>query len=207
MKRKTGMICMILGATLILGALLLFLHNRYEEKIAAEEAAKRLEQLLEQMEENKDDNDRMLSDNLEVPEKYLDSDALEMREIEINGHRYIGYLGIPSLGLELPVMSEWDYEKLRIAPCRYYGSIRAENMVLMAHNYAYHFGHIADLTLGDKVSFADVLGIVTEYEVVGKDVLSPYAVEEMTSGDYDLTLFTCTYGGKSRVTVYCDRIK
>jgi hypothetical protein len=25
----------------------------------------------------------------------------------------------------------------------------------------------------------------------------------MTDGEYDLTLFTCTYGGKSRVTVRC----
>ena len=24
--------------------------------------------------------------------------------------------------------------------------------------------------------------------------------------EYKLTLFTCTYGGKSRVTVYCDKI-
>lgn len=24
---------------------------------------------------------------------------------------------------------------------------------------------------------------------------------------FELTLFTCTYGGKSRVTVYCDQIQ
>lgn len=28
----------------------------------------------------------------------------------------------------------------------------------------------------------------------------------MTSGDYPLTLFTCTYGGKSRITVRCDAV-
>ena len=48
-------------------------------------------------------------------------------------------------------------------------------------------------------------GVVTNYEVVGLDVLVPTAVEEMTAGDFDLTLFTCTYGGQSRVAVYCDR--
>jgi sortase A len=41
--------------------------------------------------------------------------------------------------------------------------------------------------------------------LVAQDILDPYAVEEMTAGNYDLALFTCTYGGKSRVTVYCDR--
>jgi sortase A len=35
------------------------------------------------------------------------------------------------------------------------------------------------------------------------EILSPFAVEEMTSGDWDMTLFTCTVGGQSRVTVRC----
>ena len=43
------------------------------------------------------------------------------------------------------------------------------------------------------------------YTVVALDVLHPQAVDEMTAGDYDLTLFTCTFGGKSRVTVRCMR--
>ena len=37
------------------------------------------------------------------------------------------------------------------------------------------------------------------------EILQPTAVEEMTSGDYDLTLFTCTYGGATRFTVRCLR--
>lgn len=73
-------------------------------------------------------------------------------------------------------------------------------------NYASHFGGLSKLSEGDGVIFTDMDGITTAYEVVAQDVLHPYAVEEMTSGDFDLTLFTCTYGGKSRVTVYCDRV-
>ena len=46
---------------------------------------------------------------------------------------------------------------------------------------------------------------MTEYRVVVLDILSPDAIEEMTAGDFDLTLFTCTYGGQSRVTVYCNK--
>lgn len=30
---------------------------------------------------------------------------------------------------------------------------------------------------------------------------------EMTSGHWDLTLFTCTVGGASRVTLRCDRVE
>ena len=128
-----------------------------------------------------------------------------MTEVEINGYAYIGYLSIPTLELELPIMADWDYPRLQIAPCRYTGSVRGEDLVLMAHNYASHFGTISQLKPGDSVIFTDMDGIVTMYEVVAQDILDPYAVEEMTAGDFDLTLFTCTYGGKSRVTVYCNR--
>jgi sortase A len=111
------------------------------------------------------------------------------------------------LELELPIMSSWSYGKLRLSPCRYTGSLRGEDMVLMAHNYKSHFGTISQLKLGDEVRFTDMDGKTTVYTVVGTDVLDPSAVEVMTAGEYDLTLFTCTYGGASRVTVYCDMQK
>jgi sortase A len=58
--------------------------------------------------------------------------------------------------------------------------------------------------VGDEVIFTDMDGFSTRYLVVNKDVLSPYAVEEVISGDFDLTLFTCTYGGENRIGVYCE---
>ena len=50
-------------------------------------------------------------------------------------------------------------------------------------------------------------GVSITYQVVGEDILHPTAVEEMTSGDFDLTLFTCNYGSSRRITVYCERVK
>ena len=47
-------------------------------------------------------------------------------------------------------------------------------------------------------------GMIWEYEVAAVDILQPTDIEDMTAGDYDLTLFTCTYGGQSRVTVRCE---
>lgn len=68
----------------------------------------------------------------------------------------------------------------------------------MAHNYASHFGRIDELQPGDTVCFTDMAGISTWYQVTVRDLLPPTAVEEMTSGGSDLTLFTCTYGGRTR---------
>ena len=77
----------------------------------------------------------------------------------------------------------------------------------MAHNYDRHFGRIRNLRSGDRVTFTDMEGTTVEYEVVALEILEPMAIEEMTAGEFDLTLFTCTYGGKSRVTIRCDRVE
>lgn len=77
--------------------------------------------------------------------------------------------------------------------------------IYFAFIYRSHFGNLNRLSVADTVMLTDINGRTITYEVVGKDILEPTAVEEMTSGDFDLTLFTCTYGGRSRVTVYCDK--
>lgn len=56
------------------------------------------------------------------------------------------------------------------------------------------------------MKFTAVSGDVYEYEVEKVETLNPYAVDEMLSGDWDLTLFTCTYGGRKRVTVRCSLV-
>lgn len=204
MRSKVGIVCMVLGALLIAGAMALFVHNQQEATQAEEASTVLLPQIVERIEQLPPATETIPVD-LGVPLEFLEPEAFEMAELEIDGHAYIGYLSIPALELELPVMADWSYPKLRIAPCRYTGSIRGEDLVIMAHNYARHFGKLSELSEGDSVVFTDAEGNATYYEVVGRDVLAPTAVEEMTAGDFDLTLFTCTYGGKSRVTVYCDR--
>lgn len=196
---------MVLGTVLLAGALGLFLWNSQEARAAEESSVELMTRLVEELEEIEEPTIPL--EYVGVPVEYLDPSAFEMTEVEINGHMYIGYLSIPSLELELPIMSGWDYSKLQIAPCRYYGSVMGEDLVLMAHNYPKHFGKISQLKEGDSVVFVDMDGITTRYEVVAQDVLDPYAVEEMVAGDFDLTLFTCTYGGASRVTVYCDQVE
>lgn len=137
---------------------------------------------------------------------YIDPYDTEMTVVHIDGNDYVGYVSIPELGVELPVMSQWSYPRLRKAPCRYSGSTKTDDLVILAHNYARHFGGLKELSPGDEVIFTDMNGIVSRYAVVEVDTVSAYSVDEVTSGEYDLTLFTCTYGGKSRVVAFCDGI-
>ena len=119
---------------------------------------------------------------------------------------YIGVLEIPELSLSLPIMEDWSYPDLKISPCRYYGSAYQDNMVLMAHNYQSHFGKLKTLFLGAWIIFTDVDGNIFTYQVASIEIYNPLQVEEMISGEWDLKLFTCTIGGKSRITICCERI-
>lgn len=212
MKSKSGIICMVLGAMLMLGSVFLYQANQAEDQAAQASVVEVMPQLVQQIREHTTSEETVPQEEtipeleLQIPVELLTDEDKKMPEVELDGNLYIGYLSIPKLGLDLPILSTWSYRKLNIAPCRYTGSIRGEDLVLMAHNYNSHFGRLSRLDLGDTVTFTDIDGNTVHYEVVGEDILGPTAVAEMTSGDFDLTLFTCTYGGANRVTVYCDRI-
>jgi len=215
MRCKAGNICIFLGTALVFGALILFLHNQQEACLAREASSAHLEQLVKLINntENNSSQDTSGEDGdspmdyfvPEIPEELLTAKDLEMSEVVVDGNSYIGYLTLPTLNLELPILSDWDEDLLQIAPCRYYGTLRGNDLVLMAHNYSSHFGKISRLRQGDPVVFVDVDGHATRYEVVAQDILGPYSGKELTSGKFDLALFTCTYSGKRRVAVYCDR--
>ncbi len=193
MRNKFGIAFMIFGAALLITALSLLIWNRQEDKKAGQSAELILPKIVEQANENNEGN----------PPQHPDSNTADMKTVKIDGYDYVGYLTIPALNLELPVMNEWDYKRLKISPCRYSGSAKTGDMVIAAHNYTKHFGRLSKLTQGDEIYFTDMNGKKYSYCVQTVESLTPTAIEEMTSGEYELTLFTCTYGGKSRITVRC----
>lgn len=199
---------MVLGAALLCAALTLLLVNQRQNSRAQLESDDAMAQLMEQIQANAQrETEPDLDADLLVPQELLTEDQVKMPDVTVEGNSYIGYLRMPTLGLNLPIQSTWSLAKLQIAPCRYTGSLIGRDLVLMAHNYKSHFGPIRRLKTGDELIFTDVEGTVTRFEVVGRDVLPPTAVEEMTCGEFPLTLFTCTYGGKTRMTVYCDIVE
>ena len=131
----------------------------------------------------------------------------EMATINIDGIDYIGTLEIPSQNLLLPVTSDWSMDKLKISPCRYSGSIYTDDFVICGHNYTKnrHFGVLKHVEIGDIIYFRTVNNETIEYKVIEAEILDPYDVYNMKNSDYDLTLFTCTYGGNERLTLRCNR--
>ena len=194
-SKRNGMKWMIGGLLLLAAAFLLISYNLWEGQQAGDAAGKVLDELTQAMKQQ--------SEN--IPD-YLEHPEMEMPTLEVEGNQYIGTLEIPALGLTLPVMSQWSYPKLRIAPCRYAGSAYQEGFVIAAHNYSSYFGNLNQLSSGDRIYFTDVTGNRFSYQVAEVEELNPTALEEMVSEGWDLSLFTCTLSVQARVTVLCEKI-
>jgi len=135
-----------------------------------------------------------------------DNGSNEAAPISYEGETYIGIISLPTLRISLPINSDWDYTKLKKSPCRYAGSVADNDLVIAAHNYKRHFGNISTLQAGDPVAFTDSAGIMHEYAVVEVTTVEPTQTWSVISGTFDLTLFTCTYGGQARWVVRCNRV-
>ena len=198
MARRRYKILIGVGLLLIAAALALVAYNIADAQRAAKSAAQALE-ALEQA------SPAVSAAEPDAVPAYVADPDMEMPTVTVEGNDYIGQMDIDALGLSLPVISEWSYPALKVAPCRYTGSAYQDNLIIAAHNYSSHFGRLSQLSAGDAVRFTDVDGNVFTYTVSQIEDLPGTAIEEMQAGDWDLTLFTCTLGGRTRVTVRCTR--
>lgn len=207
---------MLLGAVMLLMALALLLYNQREADEADQAAQAALQQVFAaidertaapQTQQTQSSPAETTSETEEAESagtvSETDEDPNAMTVVERDGVSYVGYLTIPDLGLQLPVLAELEEANLQIGPCRYAGSTKSNDLVIGAHNYVQHFARIWRLKPGAQITFTDMDGGTLLYEVDVVETLSPTAVEEMTAGEYPLTLFTCTYTGNQRTAVRC----
>ena len=190
--KKTGIAFMLAGVICIISAMSLLVYNNAESKKAHDASTALIESLRTVIEENGN-----------IPVDPFDD---EMRIRNIDGYGYIGYLTVPALELELPVMSECDYSRLKISPCRYFGSTKTDNLVIAAHNYKHHFGYLGHLNQGDIVIFTDMDAKVYTYKVESVELLFPTDVDKVKNTGDDLILYTCNYSGSMRITVRCSYV-
>jgi sortase A len=199
MKRKLGIALMLLGLLLLAGSVGLLIFNQREADRAEAVSQELLPAVSEAIAQQQPQEPQP---TLPLP---TEPAAPRMKAVEVDGHLCVGYLSIPRLKLELPVLAECTDANLKISPCLFTGTTMEDDLTIAGHNYRRHFGPIRRLKPGNDVIFVDMDGNVIHYQVAAVDALSPTAAEEVTSGQFDLALITCTYGGKTRLVIYCDR--
>ena len=120
----------ITGVLLITISISLFIYNKFEEINAGIKSQESLSIFKENIKDN----------NLTLKEQ-----KTEMQTMMIDGYNYIGTITIPNINLELPIMDSYDYDRLKIAPCRYYGSLYTNDLIICGHSYKTHFGNLVNL--------------------------------------------------------------
>ena len=117
-------------------------------------------------------------------------------------------LNIPSLGINYPVLSDTSEELVKISLNKFWGPSpnTVGNYCIVGHNYKNKkmFGKLADIKNGDIVELTDNSGKTIKYAVYNKYVVNPEDVactSQLTNGNKEVTLITCTNYGKQRLVV------
>ena len=189
-----GKVLMLLGVMLLMGAGGLYGYNQWIDYQAGQKSDAAVNVLVEEIQNN----------NVEIVEAGPSEEMIKVAELD--GAYYMGVLSIPAMDKILPVQSDWSEEKLKTSPCRYSGSLEEGELVIAGHNYKRHFTGLASLPIGEQVVFTDLEGNQIFYEVREVYTISATNIDGMVNSGYDLSLFTCNYSGKARVTVRCDRV-
>lgn len=236
MYKKIGIACIAAGFISLLAAAGIIIYNSFEEQHAKDASYIMLQNVQQKIADNAVINEEAETESTETNEDVVDTadnqletvndvidtaeDAAEnesvsgefgdntskMQTMKIDRYDCIGILSIPVLELELPILTDWSYAKLKIAPCHYYGSCHEGNFVIAGHNYRSHFANLHTLKPKDLIMFTDVTGALHIYEVVLIETLPANATQEMISSGFDLSLYTCTKTSTGRTTVRCNMI-
>lgn len=117
-------------------------------------------------------------------------------------------LKIPKINIEYPVLSATSDALLFVSLNKYWGPQPNEvgNYCIVGHYYenGKMFGKLHKLKNGDKAELTDLSGNTLKYQVYNKYVVEPTdtrCTSQLTDGRKELTLITCTNGGKQRLVV------
>ncbi len=117
-------------------------------------------------------------------------------------------LKIPKINIEYPVLSATSDALLFVSLNKYWGPEPNDvgNYCIVGHYYenGKMFGKLHKLKNGDKAELTDLSGNTLTYQVYNKYVVEPTdtrCTSQLTDGRKELTLITCTNGGKQRLVV------
>ena len=153
--RKKGSVFIAIGLLFLAAALLLTIYNLWDAHradVAAQTTVQALKTMIpaqtqeptptepqeppqtepqaELTEQPTEGTEASPSEETQEPDKLMLPLDKEMPTVEWEEYQYIGMLEVPSLELSLPVMDQWDYDRLKISPCRFAGNLYQDDLVI-----------------------------------------------------------------------------
>ena len=204
-KRLIGNVLICTGVLLILSGGLWYAHNLYVSNRAYELGVEQVAKVKDAIDSRIEAKTDTVSESEPFGEMTitLEAPVKQLPVVMIDDYPYCGYLSIPDIDLEMPVVNDTTTKNMKYSLCRYKGDPYQNNMIIDGHNYRSVFRKLRDLEIGDDVFFTDMDGEVFHYTVLENEVIAGTDIDGMIGGEWDLTLFTCTYGGADRYTIRC----
>ena len=146
-----------------------------------------------------------------IEEEPEESDELVTKEYTASdGKTYeiVAILYIPTLEIEYPVFSSTSTELLKVSLNKYWGPNpnKVGNFCILGHNYNddRFFGKLNKINIGDYIQLTDMTGKTLQYEVYDTFIVDPSdtsCTSQLTGGNKEITLITCTKDFKQRFVV------
>ena len=196
-RQKRGLVLLAVGILLVLSGLSIYISQQQEDIAAGQTAAVLLQQL------------EIKTSSVQMETEAVEQEPIDpvLPEKKYMGYTLLGSIRVPSVDLELPLLDQWSEKMLKVAPCRYTGSISGGDMIIMGHNYRSHFRPLHKVKIGAEVEVENTIGTVFRYRVVEIEVLHRTEGEKLPNAAYPLTIFTCRPGGLERLILRCEAIQ
>lgn len=169
-------ICVILGAALLVGAVVLLVtvgntgsHGPQDAQKILEKAQTMIPQPVSRVPQERGNN--------------------TMAALQIDGINVVGILEAPQYGRTLPVASTWDTGLVSSMPCRFTGSIYDGTLIIGAVDGEGQLSFAAQMEVGDTVLLTDMEGGRYTYQVAAIHHAKHATLEKLQSGNYALTVF------------------
>lgn len=227
-KKRIYKIELFLSVFLICLLFSYYIYAEYDRNKSEEVSKEILAEIKEQVDNTvkKDENDKIVV-ILEVPGTQEDNEdktenqnnnQTKTNNTKIDTKTYTSKDGvkytteaiikIPKINIEYPVLSATSDALLFVSLNKYWGPQPNEvgNYCIVGHYYenGKMFGKLHKLKNGDKAELTDLSGNTLKYQVYNKYVVEPTdtrCTSQLTDGRKELTLITCTNGGKQRLVV------
>lgn len=160
---------------------------------------------------SKENVSKKLTENYNISRLYSNSQNYNLINTYIdNGTEYsvIGLIEIPKINLNYPILSEINDDLLKIAPCKFHGSMPNEygNLCIAGHNYDNYkfFSKIPSLRTNDEILIHDMNGNTLKYLVTDNFEVKENELDRVINSDNSIkqiTLITCNNSNSNRIII------